>query len=110
MAKKGAKLKFPRPKDYAAKEPAILCPADRVLGLYNQDSGSTAARIAKKVRAWFASQAGQQGWAGVHFLKQVPSTHGAGCVLWRPPAQINVNVTITKKVLVLRAQEDGGDE
>lgn len=110
MAKKGAKLKFPRPKDYAAKEPAILCPADRVLGLYNQDSGSTAARIAKKVRAWFASQAGQQGWAGVHFLKQVPSIRGAGCVLWRPPAQINVNVKITEKVLVLRAQDDGGDE
>jgi hypothetical protein len=110
VAKKGAKLKFPRPQDYAASEPAIMCPADRVLGLYNQDSGDAAQRIAKKVRAWFADEAAQKGWAGVHFLRQVPSVHGAGCVLWRPPAQINVNITVTNQVLVLHAQADGGEE
>ncbi|OQB79346.1 MAG: hypothetical protein BWX88_04881 [Planctomycetes bacterium ADurb.Bin126] len=110
MAKVGAKLKFPKPKDYAAKNSTIMCPAERVLGLYNQDSGDSAQRIAKKVRAWFAGEAAKRGWAGVHFLKQVPSTHGAGCVLWQPPTQINISITVTKEILVLHAQTDGGEE
>ena len=110
MAKRGAKLKFPKPKDYAAKHSAIMCQGERVLGLYNQDSGDTAKRLAKKIYSWFAAEAKKHGWAGVHFLKQVPSTHGAGCVLWQPPAKINVSIKVTNEILVLRAQDELDEE
>jgi len=94
-------FKFPRPEDYKAAEPAVFCPADRVLALFNQDSSDNAARIAKKVRKWFRKQAHDAGWAGIHFLPEVQSNHGAGCVLWRPPHQINLHVVVTKQTLVL---------
>jgi hypothetical protein len=67
----GRNLKFPKPENYKPDAPAILCPAERVLGLYNQDSGDTAKKIAKKVRKWFFSEAHEKGWAGVHFLPEV---------------------------------------
>lgn len=76
--KKGRRLKFPDPQDCKPAEPAVICPAERVIGLYNQDAGDNAQRIAKKVRAWFIEQAQQRGWAGVHFLTEVQSSHGAG--------------------------------
>lgn len=93
-------LKFPSPADYRPAEPAVLCPADRVIGLYNQDSGDTAVKIAKKVRTWFRSEAHKRGWAGVHFLPEVQSNHGAGCVLWRPPTRPSVTVTITSQLVL----------
>ena len=104
--KKGANLKFPNPNNCKPKDPAVLCTAGRVLKLYNQDSGDTAQRIAKKVRRWFATEALQKGWAGVHFLPEEQSKHGAGCVLWLPPHLVNVNITITKQTLVLVAQDE----
>jgi hypothetical protein len=102
----GRRLKFPDPKDCKAKEPAVLCPAERVIGLYNQNSGSTAKRISKTVRAWFVTQALEAGWSGVHFLPEVQSENGAGCVLWPPPQQVNVTVTVTLQTLVLHAQSE----
>jgi hypothetical protein len=100
------KIKFPTPADCKPAEPAVLCPADRVIGLYNQDSGYTAQRIAKKVRTWFRTEAIKKGWAGVRFLTDVQSSHGAGCVLWRPPDQVNISITITNQlVLVNQADE-----
>lgn len=98
---KGPKLKFPLPTDYAAKDSAIFCPADRILALFNQDSGDSAQRIAAKVRTWFRSQAYANGWAGVHFMPAVQTNHGAGCAMWRPPQQVNVQVVITKQTLIL---------
>jgi hypothetical protein len=44
-----AKLKFPVPGNLKAAEPAVLCPAERVLGLYNQETGKSAKKIAKSV-------------------------------------------------------------
>ncbi|HEY5704787.1 MAG TPA: hypothetical protein VIS96_04355 [Terrimicrobiaceae bacterium] len=105
---KGRKLKFPRPKDYRPAEPAIICPAERVIGLYNQDSGDTAQRIAKKVRNWFIEQAVKNSWAGVHFLNEVQSNHGAGCILWRPPEKVDVTITVTKEILVLSPEKENG--
>ena len=95
IAKKkvGAKIKFPDPKSCKQDNPGVLCPAERVLGLYNQDSGDTAKRIAKKTRKWFASEAMKKGWAGVHFLPDIQSAHGAGCVLWLPPQKLTINIT-----------------
>ena len=101
----GAKLKFPNPKNCKPQNPAVLCPANRVIGLYNQDSGNTAKRIAKKVRAWFTAEAIKKGWAGVHFLPDIQSAHGVGCVLWLPPHKINIMINVTKQTLVLLSQQ-----
>jgi hypothetical protein len=101
---KGRKFKFPTPKDCKAGNPAMLCPAERVMNLYKQATNKNAQRISKSVREWFAMTADQQGWAGVHFLPEVQSNYGAGCVLWPPPQQINVSVNITNQILVLKAE------
>ena len=100
------KFVFPNPANCKPKDPAVLCPAERVIAIYNQDSGETAQRISKNVRVWFAAKAIEKGWAGVHFLPEVQSAHGSGCVLWLPPQQINVNVNVTNKTLVLVADEE----
>lgn len=100
-SKVGAKLKFPEPKDYKPAQPAILCPAERVIGLYNQNSGKNCQKISKTVRKWFFSETAKKGWAGVHFIPEVQSNNGAGCILWRPPSKIDVQVTVTKETLVL---------
>lgn len=94
-----AKLKFPHPNNAKRNNPAIICPGERVLGLFNQDSGDTAVRIAKKARKWFAAEALKRGWVGVHFIKEVQTEFGAGCVLWVPPTVI-INVTGQTLVLV----------
>jgi len=52
-------------------------------------------------------QARKKGWAGVRFLKDVQSSHGTGCILWIPPRQINVQITVTDQMLVL---ESGAEE
>ena len=98
---KGAKLKFPKPDDYAAKDAAVFCPADRIVALYNQDSGKSAQRLAAGVKSWFRTKAYGNGWAGVHFMPIVQTKHGAGCAMWRPPQQVNVQVVVTKQTLVL---------
>jgi hypothetical protein len=89
-------------KDYPASRKAVLCPAERVIGLYNQNTGDTAARIAKKVRIWFRATARDNGWAGAHFLPEVQSNHGAGCVLWRQSDKVNKTVVVTEDMLILR--------
>ena len=100
----GRPFKFPDPNDYALKIPAVLCPADRVLSLYNQNSGQVAQRISQSVRGWFYAAAHQAGWGGAHFLPEVQSNHGAGCILWvghrgLPQA---VQVMMTPQVLFLQ--------
>jgi len=110
MSNKGPKFKFPCPDDYKASDPAIFCPADRVLSLYNQDSGGSAQRISKTVREWIRQNALGFGWAGVHFLPEVQSNHGAGCILWRRPQQINLQVTVTKRTLVLVDDSDSDED
>ena len=102
--KKGPKFKFPDPKKCKVSDRAILCPAERVINLYNQATTKRAKKIAKSVRDWFAREARKNGWAGVHFLPEVQSNYGAGCVLWPPPQQINVTVRVTNQILVLEAE------
>jgi hypothetical protein len=104
----GKKYKFPIPASCKLKDRAVLCTAERVLAVYNQETRKNAKRIAKAVKKWFASEATQHGWAGAHFLPEVQSGHGAGCVLFVPPSKINVTVTVTTKTLVLNAET--GDE
>lgn len=74
-------FKFPDPKDYPSKHPIVMCPSDRVLNLYNQETGEGAIRKGKKVKEWFQERALQEGWAAVHFLPEVQTMHGAGCLL-----------------------------
>jgi len=99
-------FKLPKPADYGSGQPAVLCPGERVLALYNGLSEDNAKRIAKKVRAWFFAQAKLAGWAGVHFLKEVQTSHGGGFILWRPADRLDVQVTVTKTVLVLHDESD----
>jgi hypothetical protein len=101
----GPNHKFPKPDGVKPKEGAVLCPADRVLALYNQGTGKKAKKIAKAVRRWFYAEAKRKGWAGLRFLKDVQSAHGAGCVLWLAPQELNVSITITKEVHVLHSSE-----
>jgi len=104
----GRRYKFPTPASCKLKDRAVLCTAERILALYNQETGEDAKRIAKAVKKWFASEAIKHGWAGGHFLPEVQSGHGAGCVLFVPPSKVNVTVTVTKTTLVLNAET--GDE
>ena len=103
MAKK---FKFPDPTSCKLKHGAVLCTAERVLALYNQAKGKEQQRITKPVEKWFTKEVPNHGWAGSNFLPEVQSGHGAGCVLFVPPQQVNVNVRVTKKTLVLIADED----
>ena len=77
----GRKLKFPTPDDYPAATPVVLCPADRVIGLYNQETGNDAKRIAKTLRTWFIAKAKEKEWVACKFVPEVQSEHGAGCLL-----------------------------
>jgi len=99
-----ADFKFPTPTSCKLKDRAVLCTADRILALYNQETQKNAQRISKNVKKWFASKAAQHGWAGGHFLPEVQSGHGAGCVLFIPPQQINISIKIKKTTLVLEAE------
>lgn len=100
-------FKFPTPKSCKLKDRAVLCTAERILALYNQATGTKAQRISKSVKTWFASQAPLHGWAGGHFLPEVQSGHGAGCVLFVPPQHVNVNIKVTTTTLVLQAETGG---
>jgi len=98
MAKK---FKFPDPKSCKRNQRAVLCTGERVIAIYNQDSGKAAKRITKKVKVWFAKEAIAKGWIGVHFIVEIQTSHGAGCVLWLPQVGGgNVNVTMNMLVLV----------
>jgi hypothetical protein len=99
-----AKFKFPTPQSCKLKDRAVLCTAQRILDLYNQENEEDAKRIAKKIKKWFAAEAKAQGWAGGHFLPEVQTGHGAGCVLFVPPQTVNVKITVTKTTLVLQAE------
>lgn len=100
-------FKFPDPNDYPQRFPAVLCPSDRALKLYNQDSGHSADRVAKKVKTWFSKEAHAMGWAGVRFLPEVQTLHSAGAILWQRP---KVQVAVTQEMLVLvEADDDAGD-
>ncbi|MBD8527424.1 hypothetical protein [Pseudomarimonas arenosa] len=100
------KYKFPDPKSCKLKDRAVLCTAERMLAIYNQAKEIDAKRISKSVRSWFAAEAQAAGWAGVHFLPEVQSGHGAGCVLFIPPQQINVSIKVTKQTLILAAETE----
>ena len=92
-------FKFPKSKDRSPNEPAVFCTAERVLDLFNQEHEKRALRISKKVRNWMFDEAHKEGWSGVHFIPEVQSKHGAGCMLW--VEQNRADVKINKAVLIL---------
>ena len=99
------KFKFPDPKSCSANKPAVFCNAERVINLYNQAHPlKPAQRISKKVRQYMFDTAHAVGWAGVHFIPEVQSQHGAGCMLW--VLQAHVSTKVTKGVLVLVSNVD----
>jgi len=101
----GRKLKFPTPESCRLKDCAVFCTAARVIDLYNQENQTKRKRITDTIKQWFATEATGHGWAGGHFLPEVQTKHGAGCVLFVPPNQVNVNVTVTEKTLILFADQ-----
>lgn len=98
---KGRKLRFPSPGQCKRSNLAILCPAERVIGLYNQSHTRPAKKVAAKVRNWFTAEALKKGWAGLHFLPELPSGYGAGCVMWPTPLNLGAIITVTAHTLVL---------
>ena len=75
------KKKFPKSNERSPAKPAAICPADRVLDLYNEANQADAKKISKKVRTWFTGVAHADGWDTVGFVPEVQSQHGAGAVL-----------------------------
>lgn len=100
----GARIKFPNTKSCTRGNRAVLCTADRLIELYNQNSGDSAKRICKKVRAWFAREAKDKGWAGVQFIQEIQSKHGAGCILWLPQGEDKSLIKITSTMYILKPQ------
>jgi hypothetical protein len=93
----GRSLKFPLPKDYPAKDPIILCPADRIISIYNKANGSNRRSVAKGIIEWFKQQASDNGWADCRFVPAVQTKHSAGCILLNP-----LSVTVTVNQIVIR--------
>ena len=81
LARMGAPYKFPDPLDRSLNAPAVMCPAPRVLALYNQESGYKAQRIAKKVKEWFHARALAAGWSHVWWFPDVANGNTSGCVM-----------------------------
>ena len=90
------KYKFPKATERSEAKPAVLCPGDRVLNLYNQDSGKEAKRISKAVREWFTEKSLAEGWSAVGFLPEVQSQHGAGCILIKDTPGTKGNTLVKK--------------
>ncbi|GAB2793794.1 hypothetical protein [Dyella kyungheensis] len=97
MRKPKKPYKFPKSSERSAAKPVVLCPADRVLNLYNQESGDEAKKISKKVRTWFTQEAIEEGWDAVAFLPEVQSQHGAGCILGKNVGS-NKGASLVKKL------------
>ncbi len=100
---------FPDSQSRSPKSPTVLCPAERVLALYNQDSGEEAQRISKKVREWFFDQAHRNGWHGVHFVPDVQSRHGAGCIMW-VTFSTGRQIVVTNQILVLEDSDSDAED
>lgn len=87
--------KLPDPSERSEREPAVLCSSARVLNLYNAHNKSKKAeRVSKTVRNWFIETAQDEGWDAALFLKDVETAHLAGCVLYKRPVNILVNLFI----------------
>lgn len=77
----GRPFVFPIPHNYSPASPPLLCDRDRVLALYNQDSGDTAQRVTPKVEEWFIQRAFREDWAAAAFVEDAMSGHSGGCIL-----------------------------
>jgi hypothetical protein len=94
-------LKFPDPKARSPNAPAVLCPADRVIGLYNsKHPKKTAMRLSPSVKTWFSEEAHAAGWIGVQFLPDAQTAHGAGCIMW-VSQQHDISLSLEATMLVI---------
>jgi len=102
---RGRKFKFPTPATCKLRDGAVFCTAERIVALYNQEKEETRQRITDSIKSWFSSEAREHGWAGGYFLPEVQSGHGAGCVLFVPPQQVNVAINVTRETFVVVADK-----
>lgn len=72
---------FPDPNERTMNHPGVICHAERILALFNQESGDSAQRISKKVRAWFEEEAIDHGWGSIEWYPEASGNQGMGCVL-----------------------------
>jgi hypothetical protein len=66
------------------------------MGLYEQSEKQKPRKINPTVKTWFRQEALRtHGWSAAMFVPEVQTQHGAGCVLYKQPLQINAfSVTI----------------
>lgn len=102
---KGRNFTFPTPDKAKLKDHSVFCTSDRIIALYNQAHGTDRKRMTDTIKSWFAHEAQSNGWAGGHFLPEIQTGHNAGCVLFTPPNEVNVNVKVTKHTLILKAED-----
>lgn len=89
-----AKFKFPDPNKRSVADPTILMPAERVLALYNQETGSDAKRVSPKVQAWTKEAGHEAGFDGVVFTEDATPGQGRGCILWKNFSQPMPNMVV----------------
>lgn len=82
MPPRGRNYKFPDAGDRSPNDPTVHCDSARIIALFNQETGGDAQRLSKTVRDWFAREAAEAGWTGVHFLADAQSQYGSGCVMY----------------------------
>lgn len=87
--------KLPDPSERSEKEPAVLCGSKRILDLYNRAKEKDAKRVSKEVKKWFLETAKNEGWDAAIFIKDVETGHSSGCVLYKKPMDILVNLFIS---------------
>lgn len=86
----GRHFKFPDAGDRSPNQPAVMCPAERVLALFNQHSGDKGQRISAKVKTWFTTMSLSRGWGHIWWFEDVLTNRSSGCVMSIPTTTITV--------------------
>lgn len=89
-----AKYKFPDPDKRSPANPTVLLPAERLLAIYNQETGKEAQRVSKKVQEWARETGHAAGFDGVAFSEDATPGAGRGCIFWKNFNQPAPNVFI----------------
>lgn len=101
--KQGRNFKFPTPEKVKVSDRTVSCTSDYIINLYNQAHGTERVRMTDTIKSWFIAESQGSGWAGCHFLPDFQTGHSGGCVLFTPPREVNVNVLVNDRTLVLNA-------
>lgn len=61
---------FPDPNDRSYNEPGVIVDQPKVLGLYNQETGTRPKKqfVTKEIKDWFVKEAETRGWDKADFI------------------------------------------